>query len=291
MKDFGGKVAVVTGAASGIGRAIALRLRDEGMRLVLADIDAAALDAFIRELAASGAEAIGVRSDVSRREAVEALAKAALDAFGGVHLVCNNAGIHGPLGEPVWQASEADWQRVMGVNLWGVVHGVGVFLPILAAQEGETHIVNTASATGLVAGANMYSVSKHAVISYTEAVFSDLNQQRSSVGISVLCPGFANTALLDEPPEPRKDAPKRRKNLMAMLARSSLKLAMPPEQVAESMVQGVRANQLYIMTDHAWDALARERTEDALSGQNPKLTPGSTAEARWPWARPGRPGG
>ncbi len=149
MKEFKGKVAVVTGAASGIGRAIAERLAAEGMTLVLADIEEQALAKTEGELKAKGTTTLAVPTDVSKAGDVEALARKTIDAFGAVHIVCNNAGV-GPPGGPLWERTVADWQWILGVNLWGVIHGIRTFIPIMREQDTEGHIVNTASLAGLV---------------------------------------------------------------------------------------------------------------------------------------------
>src|SRR5947209_9479118 len=168
MKDFQGKVAVVTGAASGIGRALAEKSAQEGMKVVLADVEESALRQAEEELKTSGAEVVAVRTDVSQAQEVEALAQQAFATFGAVHLLFNNAGVGA--GTTVWESSLADWQWLLGVNLWGVIHGVHFFVPRMLAQDSEGHIVNTASSAGLVAssGLGMYTVSKHGVVTLSE---------------------------------------------------------------------------------------------------------------------------
>jgi len=163
MHEFQGKVAVVTGAASGMGRAFAERFAREGMQVVLADIEQGALDEAVADLSGVGYEVLGVRTDVMRLEDVEALARRTLDAYGAVHVVCNNAGVEGYLDGALWEASPKDWEWTVGVNFWGVVNGVRAFLPLMLAQDQEGHMVNTASATGLVRASNMYAITKHAV--------------------------------------------------------------------------------------------------------------------------------
>ena len=165
MQEFEGKVAVITGGASGIGLALARRAAAEGMRLVLADVEQAALDAAAADLRAGGAEVLPLRTDVSRLEDVEALAERAWARFGGVHLLCNNAGVGSAVAGSVLAGTLANWQWLLGVNLWGVIHGVHVFAPRLLEQNEPAHIVNTASIAGLIAGhLGIYTVSKHAVV-------------------------------------------------------------------------------------------------------------------------------
>lgn len=195
MKHFAGKVAVVTGAASGIGRALAERFAREGMSVVLADVEAPALDQAVRDVRAAGGEATGVVTDVSRWESVRALADRAFGAYGKVHVLCNNAGVEGYLDGALWEATDKDWQWTMGVNFWGVVHGIRAFLPVMLAQDEEGHVVNTGSTMGVVRGANMYGIAKHAVVSLTETLYGELRQREAKVGASVLCPGMVHTRL------------------------------------------------------------------------------------------------
>src|SRR5262245_1822463 len=195
LTELEGRIAVVTGAASGMGRAFAQRFAEEGMRVVLADVERDALDRAVGELRAEGHDARGVPTDVSRRDAVERLAAQTLDAFGAVHLVCNNAGVEGYLDGPIWEATDNDWRWTMGVNLWGVVHGVRTFLPIMLAQDADGHMVNTASMTAVVSGRNMYAVSKHAVLALTETIHAQLVEREARVGVSALCPGMIATRL------------------------------------------------------------------------------------------------
>ena len=197
MQDFAEKVAVVTGAASGMGRAFAERFAREGMHVVLADIEDAALEVAVGELRTQGYEVLGVRTDVMRPEHVAALARQSLERFGKVHLVCNNAGVEGYLDGPLWEASDTDWAWTFGVNYWGVVNGVRAFLPIMLAQTEGGYLVNTSSATALVRGGNMYGITKHAVRALSEALYVQLKQRGAPVGISVLCPGVVNTRLFD----------------------------------------------------------------------------------------------
>ncbi|GHE49804.1 short-chain dehydrogenase [Camelimonas fluminis] len=193
MKDLAGKVAVITGGASGIGYATAESLAREGVRLVLADIEQGALDRAVAQLAASGAEVIGVRTDVADRAAVEALADAAWERFGAVHIVFNNAGV-GVFG-PVHEMSHADWQWTVNVNLWGPVHGVEVFMPRMIGQNQGGHFLFTASFAGLISNRNLapYSVTKAAVVSLAECVAKD--GKPFNIGASVLCPMRVATAI------------------------------------------------------------------------------------------------
>src|ERR1700722_16188374 len=195
MEDLGGKVAVITGGASGIGRAVAERAAAEGMQLVLGDIEEGPLQQAVDDLTGAGAEAIGVRTDVADRASVEALRDRALDRFGTVHLVHNNAGVG--LGGPIWEVSEEDWRWILGVNLLGVAHGIATFVPLLS-EQGEGHVVNTASIAGLATAPFLgpYNATKQAVVAISETLHKDLQASGvSGVGVSVLCPGFVQTRI------------------------------------------------------------------------------------------------
>ncbi|HZW22640.1 SDR family oxidoreductase [Noviherbaspirillum sp.] len=200
MKDFHGKVAVITGGASGFGREFAVIGARLGMKLVLADVQQDALDKVKAELEAQGAQVLAMRCDVRKAEQVTALADAAMEKFGAVHLVFNNAGVG--CGGLVWESSIADWEWVLGVNLWGVIHGVRTFTPLMleCAKKDpgyEGHIVNTASMAGLLNAPNMgiYNVSKHAVVSLSETLYHDLQLIKAPIGASVLCPYFVPTGI------------------------------------------------------------------------------------------------
>jgi NAD(P)-dependent dehydrogenase (short-subunit alcohol dehydrogenase family) len=195
MQDFEEKVAVITGGASGMGRAFADRFAAEGMKLALADIEEPELARAVDELKAGGADVIGVRTDVARIEDVQALRERTHEAFGAVHVVCNNAGVAG--GSVIDSPIEM-WRWVLGVNLWGVIHGCNVFLPDLLEQD-EGHVVNTASIAGLggAAGLGVYCTSKFAVVGLSESLHHDLVARGSQVGVSVLCPGFVNTRIFE----------------------------------------------------------------------------------------------
>src|SRR5215468_4269638 len=205
MRDFADRVGVVTGAASGIGRAIADRCAREGMRVVLADIEQGALDQAVDELTRQGHDVLGVRTDVSSQESVEDLARAASDAFGNIHLLFNNAGVLGTRPGPIWESTLNDWRWILGVNVWGVIHGLRSFVPRMLDGGDEGWIVNTASMGGLVPGLSPYGVSKHAVVAISEALYSQLKVREAPVGCSVLCPIYIKTRILEasrnRPPE------------------------------------------------------------------------------------------
>jgi NAD(P)-dependent dehydrogenase (short-subunit alcohol dehydrogenase family) len=287
MKQFAGRVAVITGGASGLGRAMAARFAREGMKIVLADVNEGDLARTEAELRATGASVIGVRCDVARAPDVEALAERTLAAFGAVHLVVNNAGVS-PLGN-VWENSVADWQWILGVNLWGVIHGVRVFTPLLLAHAdapgGEAHIVNTASVSGLICapGMGLYNVTKHAVVALTETLHHDLARLGTRVKCSVLCPAYVPTGIADsERNRPAELADPQRARTAADLAREAgLKKAVErgrvsADQVAQAVFEAVRDERFYILTHPKVLGAVQARMEDILRGANPRdpLAPG-----------------
>ena len=245
MNEFKGKVAVITGAASGIGRALADRSVQEGMKAVLADVEVEALAKTETDLKASGATVLAVRTDVSQARDVEALAQKTLEAFGAVHLLCNNAGVGS--GVSIWESTLQHWEWVMGVNLWGVIHGVRAFVPFMLAQDTECHIVNTASQAGLASGPGLgvYKVTKHAVVSLSETLQHELAERAAKVRVSVLCPGNVNTRITESgrnrpghvppaaPPGPASGA-----RLEAL--RQLISTGMPPVQVADAVFAALR---------------------------------------------------
>jgi NAD(P)-dependent dehydrogenase (short-subunit alcohol dehydrogenase family) len=281
MKRFAGRVAVITGGASGLGRAMAMRFAREGMKVVLADVNAGDLDRTESELRAAGASAVGVRCDVSKAEDVEALAAKTLQAFGAVHLVANNAGVS-PLGN-VWENSVADWQWILGVNLWGVVHGVRVFTPLLLAEaqkpDGEAHIVNTASVSGLICapGMGLYNVTKHAVVALTETLHHDLARRGARMKCSVLCPAYVPTGIADSARNrPAELADAGRVKTEEDLARETgLKKAVErgrisADDVAQTVFEAVRDERFYILTHPKILGAVQARMEDILRGANPR---------------------
>ncbi len=258
MRTFKNKVAIITGAASGIGRALAERCAQERMKVVLADINGADLAQTAHELAAIDATVLSVPTDVSKADDIENLARKTLDAFGAVHLLFNNAGIT-VVGIAVWESTLADWEWVIGVNLWGVIHGIRVFVPIMLEQDTECHIVNTASIAGLVSGpgAGVYRVTKHGVVSLSETLCHQLAERGAKIRVSVLCPGFVNTRIMDS----GRNRPAELQNPLAnqsmspeveaavQAARQAVHAGMPPHQVAEHVFNAIRNEKFYILTD------------------------------------------
>jgi NAD(P)-dependent dehydrogenase (short-subunit alcohol dehydrogenase family) len=263
-----------------MGRAFAERFAREGMRVVLADIEQGALDQAVAELRGQRYEVLGVRTDVMRYEDVDALARRTLEAYGAVHLVCNNAGVEGYLDGALWEASSKDWEWTVGVNFWGVVNGVRAFLPLMLAQDQEGYVVNTASATGLVRASNMYGVTKHAVRALSEALYGQLKQRGARVGISVLCPGVVNTRLFAgernrpselcdrQAPEGLRHGDAVRRAWFERAAQS-----MAPAEVADILVQAIREERFYVYTGHEWDDRIQAFCDDLINGSNPVVQP------------------
>ncbi len=280
MKDLKDKVAVVTGGASGIGRAIAERFAAKGMKLVLADIEEGALAAAQKEMEAQGATIVAVPTDVSKPANVEALAQKTVDTFGAVHVLCNNAGV-GPPGGPLWERSVADWQWVLGVNLWGVIHGVRVFVPIMRAQDTEGHIVNTASLAGLVSvpWMGVYNVTKHAIVTLSETLHHELTLSGTKLKVSVLCPAWVNTALADSDrnrPAELTDAAQTKSpqsEMVEMALREFLATGLPPAQVADAVLEAIRDEKFYILTHPEGNEVIKARMQDILEGRTPTYQP------------------
>ena len=279
MKDFRGKVAVVTGAADGIGRAIVDVCAMEGMRVVLADINGEALATAESELKASGATVLAVQTDVSNAEDVKELARRAYDAFGWVHLLFNNAGVMTT--GTVWENTLSDWRWVLGVNLWGVIHGVRTFVPLMIQQGTEGHIVNTASMRGLSRASSngVYCVSKHGVVALTETLYYELSQRDAKIKVSVLCPGAINTKIVDVPerrlidhqnvPGERGMTPEDEETLREL--RHGTRTGMSPQEVADKVFDDIRDEKFYIITQPETMVRVERRMRDILDERNPTL--------------------
>lgn len=279
MRDVQGKVAVVTGAASGIGRGMAEAFAAGGMKLVLADIDERALDATRRALQAMGADAHAVRTDVTKQEDLDGLAKETLRVHGAVHVLCNNAGIGGmrgdtPGGGASWESPLEDWQWIVGVNLMGVVHGIRAFLPIMIRQGTEAHVVNTASLAGLVAAGTLYGTTKFAVVGLSENLSLELQRGGYAPKVSVLCPGLVATQIADpERARPTEFGTARPDGPVVRAAREwfaeEIKKGMSPRAVGDQVLAAIREERFYILTHPEFNPVIEQRVRNLLSGGNP----------------------
>jgi NAD(P)-dependent dehydrogenase (short-subunit alcohol dehydrogenase family) len=274
MKDFKDKVAVVTGAASGIGRAIAGRCAKEGMRVVLADINKEGLAAAEAELNATGATVLSVPTDVSKASEIEALAQKTLEAFGAVHLLFNNAAVWTT--GTIWENTLTDWEWVLGVNLWGVINGVRIFVPLMLEQNTEGRIINSSSMTGLTYSTNIgsYTVTKHGIVALSETLYHELEDRGSKLKVSVLCPGVVNTGIPEAArnrPADMKNVPGEREEDEQMIGRfrKLFKTGMDPDEVADIVFDAIREDKFYILTHPEEKFRVRERMENILQERNP----------------------
>ncbi|RQO38547.1 hypothetical protein DBR37_01220 [Herminiimonas sp. KBW02] len=280
MKQFKDRVAVITGAASGFGREFAYVASQLGMKLVLADVQRDALAALEAELSGQGVAVLAVHCDVSNAEQVQALADATMARFAAVHLVFNNAGVGA--GGLIWENSASDWDWVLGVNLFGVIHGVRIFTPLMLAcakddPDYEGHIVNTASVAGLQNAPTMgiYNVSKHAVVSVTETLYQDLQLIEAPIGTSLLCPYFVPTGIhqseRNRPAEMQNDAAPTtsQRAAQAFSEKAVVSGKITAAQVAQLTFDAIREERFYIYSDLAPLASVRKRMEDLVQQRNP----------------------
>ena len=278
MQEFKGKVAMITGAASGIGHSLAEWCAQEGMKLVLADIEEKALAQTALELKTAGATVLAVQTDVSKATDVEALAQKTLEAFGAVHLLFNNAGVAGTAAR-IWENTLADWEWVLNVNLWGTVHGIRTFVPIMLQQDTECHIINTASIAGLISGAGLgvYKVSKHNIVSLSETLSCELTEIGAKIKVSVLCPVWVNTQIMHSErnrPSELQNASIRspmsrevRKQVLTMSR--AVRQGISPQQVAEQVFDAIRNEKFYIFTHPESKASVQKRMENILLERSP----------------------
>jgi NAD(P)-dependent dehydrogenase (short-subunit alcohol dehydrogenase family) len=281
MERLAGRVAVVTGGASGIGRALAETFGREGMKVVLADVEAEALARTAREIGEHGVEVLAVETDVTKPEQVDRLAERTLAAFGAVHVVCNNAGVFA--GGLSWSQPLADYQWVLGVNMWGVIHGVRTFVPIMLAQGDEGHVVNTASMAALTTNpyAAAYHMSKHAVLALSEVLYHELRGVGSRIGVSALCPEAVATHIdagernrpaalrsaTGTPPPPDVE-------LVNGAMRAAVAGGIPTQVIADRVLRAVKEDRFYVLSDaDAWRRSCESRLDDIRLGRNPTFVP------------------
>ena len=260
MDEFEGKVAAVTGAASGMGRAYSERFAREGMRVLLADIDTEGLERVVAGLRDEGHDVIGVPTDVTSAEAVEALAETAFERYGAVHVLCNNAGGGGGGGGPIWELPLERWKATFGLNMYGVLHGVRSFVPRMIAMDDETHVVNTASMSGIVPGGLIYGAAKHAVVSLSETLYLQLKRRELKVHAHCLCPWFVRTSI--------------GRGRTSAEQKAAMEAGISPESVADAVMQALRDNRFYILPQHALDELIVARATNIVAeGEPAALTP------------------
>ena len=269
MKEFEGKTAVITGAASGIGKALAEKFAEKKMQVVLADIEEEALEKTVENLRQFQHRVIGVKTDVLVEESIQELFVKSTEEYGNIHILCNNAGIGANSGsKPIWEIGKDDWDWVMGVNYQGVLKGIQTFLPHMLEHGEEGHVVTTVSLAGLLPGAGTYGVSKHAVMALTEALSRDLLARNANINSSVLCPGFVDTNIdksernrpshLGQSYEAETDAG-------AEFMSAMLRQGKKPEEIADLVFESINDNIFYILSHPAWDDTLRSHFENILS--------------------------
>jgi NAD(P)-dependent dehydrogenase (short-subunit alcohol dehydrogenase family) len=284
MREFRSKVAVVTGAASGIGRSLAESFAAEGMKVVLADVERDPLEVVARQLRERGAEVLAHPTDVSNAQQMEDLANATSDHFGTAHLLCNNAGVF--CGGTSWEAPIEDYQWLIGVNLWGVIHGVRAFVPMMIANGEPGHIVNTASMAALTSMpfVSIYHLTKHAVLAYSECLYHELRMKGTQLGVSTLCPEVVMTGIgsgsrnrpasLAAPHAPSAEQEQVEDTLSAQVKRG-----VSPDQMAARVLSGIREDRFYLLAEDAWREACDARLDDIRNARNPTFrVPAGAAE-------------
>ena len=279
MKHFINKVAVITGGASGLGRAIGRRLAKEGVKIMLADVEEQTLNDTVSSFKDEGYDVRGHICDVANRQSVEELAKCTVQHFGSVDLLFNNAGVAPPSGR-AWEHSEKEWEWGLGVNVWGVINGIGVFTPLMLKQETEGHIVNTASVAGLLSLPQMslYCVTKHSVVTLSESLYHDLIETNAKISCSVLCPAYVPTQISDsERNRPNHLKDKRVQSKENLEMEEKVKYAVKAgkisaEDVANLVFQGIQKNTFYILSHPRIKPAVETRVKDILLDNSPTNT-------------------
>jgi len=291
MQDFEGKVAVVTGAASGMGLAFTERFAQEGMKVVLADVESAPLERAVLQLRQSEHDVIGIVTDVANPESVDTLARETLSAYGKVHIVCNNAGVAGERGL-IWEETPQFWQWMLGVNFHGVLNGIRTFTPLMLEHGDEGHMVNTASIAGLGPGWGVYGVSKHAVIAMTEWLSMNLQMVNAKIHASVLCPGGVATnitTLYRSRPDNLKDDPSHvtpsveAARLQRYRERMSVAVAAgkAPAEIADILLDGIRSNEFYILTHPEQEEARIQARADLMKSRRSPEPPSLITAEDW----------
>jgi len=269
MRNFEGKTAVITGAASGIGKALAEKFAQEKMQVVLADIEEEALEKTVDNLRQYQHRVIGVKTDVLIEESIDELFAKATEEYGNIHILCNNAGIGANSGnKAIWEIDKHDWDWVMGVNYQGVLKGIQTFLPHMLEHGEEGHVVTTVSMAGLLPGAGTYGVSKHAVMALTEGLSRDLITRNAKINASVLCPGFVDTNIDKSErnrPSHLGEAQEVTNDMGAEIMSSMLRQGKKPEEIAGIVFEAIKENIFYILSHPAWDETLRSHYENILS--------------------------
>ena len=269
MKEFEGKTAVITGAASGIGKALAEKFAQEKMQVVLADVEEEALEKTVENLRQFQHRVIGIKTDVLVEESIKELFAKSTEEYGNIHILCNNAGIGANSGsKAIWEIEKHDWDWVMGVNYQGVLQGIQTFLPHMLEHGEDGHVVTTVSLAGLLPGAGTYGVSKHAVMALTEALSRDLIARNANISSSVLCPGFVDTNI-DKSERNRPGNFGRSTEVEtdagAEFMSAMLRQGKKPEEIANIVFESIKENIFYILSHPAWDDTLRSHFENILS--------------------------
>ena len=278
MQDFADKTAVITGAASGIGLKLALVFAEQGMKVVLADIEKNTLENALLEVRATGADAIAVVTDVGDSDSVKALLDATLENFGEVHVLCNNAGVY--TGGMLWEQTEDDYEWLIRVNQWGIIHGIRHFVPQMIDQGNDCHVVNTSSMAGLctLPVAGIYHMTKHAALALSECLHLDLELCAPQVKVSCLCPEQVDTQIALSHRNRHSDLGAENKTAMHELAHTAIldatRGSTPPRVLAERVLQAIKDEQFYVLPppEDPWSAVVEHRLEDIRLRRNPVLT-------------------
>ena len=273
MKDFNEKNAVITGAASGIGYALAEKLAKEGMNIILADIEQDALDIAVEKISEYGVETLGVRTDVMQKDQVEHLFNESINAFDKIHFLRNHAGVASTvLADRIWELDDKDWEWVLGVNFYGTLYGLQSFVPHMIKHKEEGHVLNTISLAGILPGEAIYGVSKHAALALSESLWQGLRNAKSSIGASVLCPGFVNTNIIESNrnrPDHLSSANKTN-FILKKLASTVLKRGKEPNDIADVTFDAIKDGHFYILPHTNYDEMIKERYSRILARTEPQ---------------------